>query len=651
MRSPRLKFFLHFLAAAGVMVAFAVLFHFKHPSFNTFLKNVAIESFYFILFGVLVWNGYWLGRTVTRALTVTGTYWEVSVAVGLLIFGFGAFLLCAIKLFYPWVVRAICLAVVASSLPFAIGRLRALGRWNVRELVPGEISVVLLSFAILPFLMMCWVRAAPPPSYWDALVYHLYLPKLFLTRHGFVYLPRMVYASMPLGGQMMFAWAYAWGGLGSAAAVTPLFCTLALVATWRLAKFFMPSFWAVLAAAVLLLTPAFATFFPAASVDFILAGFSLMALNTYFTTWRKTGGVVLTGVLIGGALGVKYTAVNALLGFAAVFVFDLISRRAKVKELVLCLGVAFSLFIPWAVKAYCERGNPFFPSLYSVFGGRDLPRDVVAAMLEWQRDIGMGRSLVDYLLLPYRVSVEAGPGYQRFDGIMLPFVIPLAVLAVVWFRRWRLILFTAVYFAGWAVLASQQLRFLSAAFGTLAVLAAGTLAAGGEAFGEVGRRVSRGVFAFLIVAAGYVLNWGLLGDAAFALKYVITRDKDGYLSTYVGVYPVNKFINKNLPADARILMIFENHLLYLEREAVYDSCYEASETLLAVQRLNTEAEVARYVEGLGVSHILTSRWQFEYFWHYYDPATRALWERYLARYTVPIYDDGSYELREIIYGR
>jgi hypothetical protein len=45
------------------------------------------------------------------------------------------------------------------------------------------------------------------------------LPKVFAEAHSFVYLPRLVYASMPHGAEMIFTWAHLWDGVVAAAAM------------------------------------------------------------------------------------------------------------------------------------------------------------------------------------------------------------------------------------------------------------------------------------------------------------------------------------------------------------------------------------------------------------------------------------------------
>jgi hypothetical protein len=420
------------------------------------------------------------------------------------------------------------------------------------------------------------------------------------------------------------------------------------VATWRLARRYMNNLWATAAAAFLFITPAFLVYFPSAYVDMMLGAFALMSLFVYLQGFRSYADAALAGVLLGAALGVKYTGVYALIGLIPIFVTDLLRRRVSLRHVITFLAIAFIMVLPWLGKAFVERGNPVFPSLYNIFGGRDLSPIVAEKVLVWQKSIGMGRDPVDYVLLPYRVSFQADTGYEKFDGFMLPFSFVGLLLSLIWFRRWRLITYTALYFVAWAFLASQQIRFLSAAFATSAILSAGVFANITAPF----KSWARTALTFILMASGIAFGYGVtaLGVCYYvpdALKYIMSRNVDSYLMRTVPVYPADKFVNESLPEDAVILMIFNDHLLYLEREAIYDSFFEASETLTRVATLNTPSEVADYVDGLGATHILTGRFAMSYFWSHYDPATRVLWEAYLKGYTDAIYDDGELEIRTI----
>lgn len=641
------------IVAAAVVTASAlassVAFFYYHRIRLDAIKCIANEAVHVVLFLALAWAAYFVGRLVYHLVfRQSEPFWEIQLALGFLIFGLAGFALAAVHLLYPWVVRGIVLVILGLSVPLLWRYANGFGDYfkdRLSSLTPGPLFIVA---AIAPLVAAAVVRVGLPPFEWDSLVYHLYLPKVYAEAHGFVYLPRLAYSSMPLGAEIMFTWAYVWDGIGCAAAVAPLLNTLMAVATWRLARRYMYNLWATAAAAFLFITPSFLVYFASAYVDMILGAFALMSFFIYLRGFKSYGDAALAGVLLGAALGIKYTGLYALIGLAPILITDLIRRRVSVRRVAVFLIVAFALVLPWLGKAFVERGNPVFPSLYNVFGGRDLSPVAAEKVLTWQKSIGMGREPLDYVLLPYRVSFEADSGYEGFDGFMLPVSAAALLLSLIWFRRWRLITYTVFYFAAWAFLASQQLRFLSATFGTFAILAAGVFAYATASF----KGFARSALTFILVGSVVVFGYGVtaLGVSYYvsdAVKYLMSRNADSYLLNTVPIYHADKFVNENLPEDAVILMIFNDHLLYLEREAIYDSFFEASETLIHVATLSTPSDVADYVDGLGATYIFSGRFAQSYFWSHYDPSTRLLWETYLYGYTDVIYADDEVEIRAI----
>jgi hypothetical protein len=632
----------------GGFVAAAAAFIYEHPTFLGQFKTNAQQLGHVFLFAALAWAAYYAGKTVTRLVFRRGrSCWEVDLAVGWFVFGAATFALAAAGLLYVWLVRAAVLALVALSAPTL---------WRVGRGVPDFVEtrrpefspgLLLLVVAAVPFVAAATSCIGQPPFNWDVVVYHLYLPQRIIADHGFVYLPRLAYASMPLGAEMMFTWAYAWDGIGAAAAVAPLINFLLVVATWRLARRYLDNLWATAAAVIAFFTPTFAYLFNVAYTDFVLAAFALMALNVYLDGLSRRGEAALAGLLLGAALSVKYTGLHALFGFLPLVAWDFAKRRLSAKSAAVFLLTAFAVVLPWLAKAYVERGNPVFPAFYGVWGGRDLSAEAAAGIVRSMRAVGMGRGGLDYLLLPYRVSVMGDKGYPFFAGSLWPFSFLAVPLALVWFRRWRLILFTIFNFASWAVIGSQQLRFLGAAVATLAVLSAGVFAAGAGAFRGTARRAAAAVTVAAVVAFGYYLNLGHLINFEERFADYQREGADAFLAKWAPCYRANRFVNDNLPADSAVLLIFDNSRLYLEREAIGDAFCDASEIIYAVGKLESGADVSAFVASLGAAYIMTNKTAALYFWGYYPASTKRTWETYLNGYTAVIYDDGAYEVRAV----
>ena len=132
---------------------------------------------------------------------------------------------------------------------------------------------------------------------------------------------------------------------------------------------------------------------------------------------RAMFGIAL---LAGVVAGIKLTGIFAVLCLAILLVLEWPRGRKGESGLVRALAVLLLpsgvVLLAWFAKSWIFTGNPVYPFLYGVFGGPSWSPELGERLHDWQQGIGMGRGLVDYLLLPVRVVVMGDRGYDRFDG-------------------------------------------------------------------------------------------------------------------------------------------------------------------------------------------------------------------------------------------
>ena len=645
------------VAALAAVCALFVALSVAAPreGFNVF-GALAGKLWHLALFFVFWFAVYALGRGVARLLFGRAAWppdlvWALGVAAAVA----SAFALCAVGLAYGWLAKALVVTAAAAGVVLLrkdLARVpERLTRW-LAELEPSS-AVLLVGTAALALPIA--LNAAVPPFYWDALTYHLAVPKAYADAHGFIYMPDNVYASMPMGGSLFYLWPYLWDGLITAKASHLVATVLALSLTYRLTRIWLSRFYAALACAFVMLTSPVMVVIGGAHNDHFQILFTVAALYVYFK-WSRGGEVapkrawLALGIFVGAALAVKYSAYAVVAAFVPIWVYDVIRKRVRPSWVVKAVIVAFVMVAPWLVKAFVERGSPVFPLFYDILGGRGFTAEQADRLMAWQFGMGRGRGLIDLVLLPYRVSVEADVGYKEFSGIYLPFLLPLAALAALFFRRGgRLVAFGWLYLLAW-FFGPQQLRFLGAGLPALAAAAAGVLAAAEGGWDGWPRRLWR---SFVIVGSFLVsipFFAGALMGATANFTYLFAPDRDAFLRSRVGFFAAQEFINEELPPDAKILMVFTNHTLYLERDAAYDSFLEASALLLAAEKAKDGAELYALARewGCGYVHIYHS---FEpEVWPYYAPRARDVFYDFVRRYGVLIYQDRLNEVYEIAGG-
>jgi hypothetical protein len=302
---------------------------------------------------------------------------ELAIAAGVIVFSLAAFGLAAVHLAYGFVVKAVVIAVLALGFYPWVRRLRAAPtrarRW-LAELEPGPAAWIFCA-GLLAFPLV--LAAAQPPLYWDALTYHLAVPHKYALAHGIVYLPYNTYSSMPLGATMFYLWGMLWDGLTCANASYFAASLVVVALVYRLARFWLPQFYAAAAGFLVLFSPVFFVVMPGAHVDHFLMLYVVAALYAYFLP-RPAGDAMpprrawAVGIFLGAALAVKYTSIYVLGAFAPIFVYDLVRRRLRWRDAAVILAVACSLRRTSSGATPCSR---FFTTFWEAATSRKCRRN------------------------------------------------------------------------------------------------------------------------------------------------------------------------------------------------------------------------------------------------------------------------------------
>lgn len=372
--------------------------------------------------------------------------------------------------------------------------------------------------------------------------------------------------------------------------------------------------------------------------------------------------LLLAGICSGILAGTKLTAVAAVLCLALLLLW--MRQRDSARRISLGrLGLFFGLPVvvlaaPWYLKSWYYTGDPIYPFAYGVFGGKYWSASLTEQWSAWQQSIGMGRSAVDYLLLPVRVVLQGEMGYGRFDGSINRLWLLWGPVALV--GAWRsktarfAVLLSLGYFVFWAA-SSQQVRYLIPVLPFLSLAAAlGVASLTSLLNGVRARRIASGVVAMAVVgsliacsaeglrasirlaqatAAGTAGTSGA-GDSAMPAtepsgsspcqeargeKDLLDQTPISVAAARLRVDPhgetgidaasnayafVFDYINAELPPDVLIMFLNTNHGFYCDRPFIADSFFEASQMADVLKPARTPEDVARILRSLGVTHVL-----------------------------------------------
>ncbi len=524
-------------------------------------------------------------------------------------------------------------AVWAGLLILAGGLWRA---WGVARRRP---RAALLFGAALAAGAPLWLA---PPYFYDALVYHLGLPWTWLANGSFATVPHNLFSHFPMAAATVYLLPVALGVPEAAAGLHWATFVIALVALARLAGRLGAGRDRWVAPALMLACWHGTWIASVAAADqLVVLGVVLMADHLVARAEPARERILGAGLAFGLAIAAKYTAA---IPAAAVLAVGWLGS-ASLAWAAAGIGVAASSF--WWVRNLLTTGNPFFPLLWALLGGRGWSAADDERYLALVRE-GVGGLASVPAGLVHLVAPPDGLGWWAVAA--LPLVL-LALFGDNGARRERRLvaLALALAVAGWLV-TSQTTRYALPLAALLAALAAAGL-------GQFGRRPARLVRALL----GVTVALGALNLAAFVFGVLgFDRLWSGAQSaeawrqavTVNDPVPAYRRCDALLPQNARILVVGEGRSWGCPRPHQVSSPYDGQLVQTVVESSPTAAAAAQRLHAAGFTHLLINwgevarlggpgyrvlRWR--------SPDAEARWRTLLARFTRPVVREGDVEVR------
>lgn len=569
-----------------------------------------------VALGAVVW---WSGRILLALRGLRLGAWSslAGFCVGFAWWMGGLFVLAAAGILNLWGLGLVALPIVVLTvflrpLTPLEGAAPALApsRHGAMHRLATAVAIIVLAAVLLPVFFL---TLSPQVSH-DAAVYHLTLPRLYVENGGFRDVPMSVYSNWPLGTELLFAAAMLAGDYMLAKAVHFGFALLVVYALFVAVSAHKNGICAWLAGTLFLANEVVAFEIRVAYVDLAHAFFFLCAvlfLDRALDGEEENAGafLLLSGICCGLTASVKVTGIAGAAVIAALYAPRLVAkaRRGGLAAATSGFFVRFALpvavlWVPWLVKSFYFTGNPFYPFFHDHLGGADWSATLSERFTAWQSGIGMGRDAIDYLLLPLRVILLGGRGYEHFDGRISPFWLVLVPLALAFVRRdplvRRALAAAGLSFVIWAF-SSQQMRFLIPTLALLSIAGAVSLVRLVE-----GRIHTAWRNAGLLALATILLVSVYLAPIQAGWRSLrIFLDFEGDLVETVVPAPL-RFINETLAADARLLFLNVNRGFFCRREYLADSFFEASQIADALAGAESAGDVRRWLDGRRVTHVV-----------------------------------------------
>lgn len=236
----------------------------------------------------------------------------------------------------------------------------------------------LIIFFFLIFLVQALVNfigALGPEYAFDALWYHLTLPKIYLLNHSIFHIPGnlLYYSDMPRLGEMLYTAALSLQDEILAKVIHFSFGILSTFALYKLSRKLLSQKLSLLAALLFYSNLVVAWESTTAYVDFFRTFFEIMAFLG-FINWLERSEkkwLLISSLMLGLAISAKILAVGSLLIFAILIGYKgFIEKKIIVSSIVNILAYwCISIFtaLPWFVFSFVNTGNPIYPILSNYY--------------------------------------------------------------------------------------------------------------------------------------------------------------------------------------------------------------------------------------------------------------------------------------------
>ena len=413
-----------------------------------------------------------------------------------------------------------------------------------------------------------------------------------------------------------------------------------------------------------------------AYVDLGLIFFSTASL-LLMIKWQESGFrwnfLILSGIFCGLALGAKY---NGLITFflLTLFVPYLQSRYGKDEKrntikVLLSAGsfafVALIVFSPWMIKNFVWTGNPIFPLFNSLFNGVNGVQTFTGQEFDpfTVRRLLFNESWWEMVLLPLRIFFQGQDGSpQYFDGRLNPFLLFFAVFAFLLgknntdrekLERMVLLAFSLLFFAFALFSTGVRIRYISPIIPPLVILSIYGIRNMIRVLQNLQYGVAKkcGILSISIMLlypfwlnSVYIFDQFKKIEPIEYLKGDITRDE--YIEKFRAEYGAIKFINQNLPADSKILLIFIGKRgYYLDKD--YLAGIELFEKIL--KRSDSGDAIIYGLRERGITHCLI-RFKLFRFWvnNNMNEEKKFDLEKLFKNYLKLIYQKSGYRVYELL---
>lgn len=243
------------------------------------------------------------------------------------------------------------------------------------EIVKGKPFLNFLITLIVLQVAVNFIGVLGPELGFDALWYHLTLPKIYLQNHSIFHIPGglLYYSDMPKLTEMLYTAALAPSNEIGAKLIHFSFGILSMIALYRISRKFLPKTFSLLVLVFFYSNLVVGWMSITAYIDLARTFFEIMALWG-FLEWqekKESKWLIESAVMLGLAISTKLLAVGSLFIFSILIILYFLHKKDKIKDLFIGLFVYWFICLlvplPWFVFSFIHTGNPIYPFFTNIY--------------------------------------------------------------------------------------------------------------------------------------------------------------------------------------------------------------------------------------------------------------------------------------------
>lgn len=247
-------------------------------------------------------------------------------------------------------------------------------------------SYFFIFIIILIFLQVLvnLVGALGPEHSFDALWYHLTLPKLYIQNHTINFFSGwlLYYSAMPKLTEMFYTVTLLFGNEITAKIIHFIFGLLITIAIYNVARNFLDRQKSLLASLIFYTNLVVGWMSITAYVDLSRTFFEFLAFFSFllFLKNRKIILFIASSVFLGLAISTKLISISSLIIYCGLIAY--IYRKNIKKTLsfsLLFILISLVIPLPWFIFSYLHTKNPFYP----IFSGYPLDNNMMYLISPW----------------------------------------------------------------------------------------------------------------------------------------------------------------------------------------------------------------------------------------------------------------------------